>query len=213
MKPVESQTLLNQLNWRYATKKFDPTKKVSAEDWNTLEQALILSASSYGLQPWHFVVITSQAVKDSLVAASWGQQQVAQASHVVVFSVKKGVDAAWVDKYIQRISEVRGVPAEKLSGYRDMMIGSITKAGPEGVDVWSTKQVYIALGNLLTSAAMLGIDACPMEGIMQAKYDEILGLPAKGYAAVCVATVGYRAADDKVGKKVRFEAKDVVTHI
>jgi len=215
MKPVENQTLLHQLKWRYATKKFDATKKIPAEDWNTLEQAVILSASSFGLQPWHFVVITSQAVKDSLVPASHGQHQVAQASHVVVFAVKKGVDDAYVDKYINRISEVRGVPVEKLAGFKGAMTGTIAHLGSVGTDAWSSKQVYIAIGNLLTSAAMLGIDAAPMEGINPGHYDQILGLEKKGYATLAIVALGHRASDDAAAhhKKVRFKAEDVVTRI
>jgi nitroreductase len=215
MKPVENHTLLKQLQWRYATKKFDATRKIPAEDWNTLEQALILSASSYGLQPWHFVVITSQAVKDSLVPASYGQQQVAQASHVVVFTVKKGLDEAYVDKHIKRISEVRGAPVEKLAGFKGAMTGTISHLGSVGTDAWSSKQVYLAMGNLLTSAAMLGIDAAPMEGINPGEFDQILGLDPKGYATLAIVAVGYRASDDSTAHhpKVRFHASDVVTHI
>jgi nitroreductase len=215
MKPVENHTLLNQMKWRYATKKFDPTKKISAEDWSALEQALILSPSSYGLQPWHFVVVTSQKMKDQLVPASFGQQQVSHASHVVVFAVNKGVNADFVQKYINRIAEVRGVPAEKLDGYKGMMVGTIAKMDAASIEAWGSKQVYIALGNLLTSAAMLGIDACPMEGISPTQYDQILGLDKKGFATLMIATLGYRASDDTASHypKVRFKAEDVVTHI
>ncbi len=215
MKPVENQTLLNQLTWRYATKAFDPSKKISPEDWNTLEQAVILTPSSYGLQPWHFTVVTSQSVKDSLVPASYGQQQVAQASHVVVLSLKKGVDEAYVDKYIKRISEVRGAPIEKLAGFKGMMTGTVAQLGAVGVDAWSSRQVYIAMGFLLASAAVLGIDACPMEGIIGTQYDQILGLDKQGYSTLAVVPLGYRAADDATAKypKVRFKAEDVVTHV
>jgi len=215
MKPVDNQTLLNQLKWRYATKKFDPAKKISAEDWNTLEQALILTASSYGLQPWHFTVVTNPKVKEELQAAAFGQHQVTQASHVVVFSMNKSVNEGYVEKYIQRISEVRGVPAEKLAGYKGMMVGTIAKQDVATTEAWSAKQVYIALGNLLTSAAMLGIDACPMEGISPAKFDEILGLDKKGFATLMIATLGYRASDDSAAHhpKVRFKSEDVVTHV
>jgi nitroreductase len=215
MKPVENQTLLKQLKWRYATKKFDPTRKIPATDWSTLEQALIATASSYGLQPWHFVVITSPSIKEKLKAVSYGQPQLVDASHVVVFAMKKALDASYVHKYIERIAEVRGVPVEKLEGFKGMMLGTISKLDTAAVDAWSAKQVYIALGTLLTSAAMLGIDACPMEGIDSAKYDEILSLDKKGYATLMIATLGYRASDDPAAKapKVRFKNEDVVTHI
>ena len=215
MKPLDNATLLNQLKWRYATKKFDPAKKVSAEDWNTLEQAIILSASSFGLQPWHFVVVTSPVVKAQLVAASYGQPQVADCSHLVVFAVKKGLDAEHVDKHLQRISEVRGTPMEKLAGFKGAMTGTIAQLGAEGTDAWSAKQVYIALGTLLTSAALLGIDSSPMEGIKPPQYDQILGLDKKGYATLVVAGVGYRSSEDATAHhpKVRFKTEDVVTHV
>ena len=215
MKPVENQTLLKQLNWRYATEKFDPTRKISHDDWNTLEQALIATASSFGLQPWHFVVITSQKLKDELVAASFGQQQIADASHVVVFAVKKGIDAEHVRKYLQRISEVRGVPVEQLEGFKKALLKTIARHDSKALDEWSSKQVYIALGNLLTSAAMLGIDTCPMEGINVPRYDAILGLDQRGYGTLMIATLGYRDPSDSAATdiKVRFKADDVVTHL
>jgi nitroreductase len=215
MKPVDNEILLNQLQWRYATKKFDATKKISPQDWKTLEQVLIATPSSYGLQPWHFVVVTSPAVKQQLLPASYGQTQVVEASHVVVFAVKKQVDADHVQKHIDRISEVRGVPSEKLDGYKAMMVGTVSKQQPHENQAWSAKQLYIALGNLLTSAALLGIDACPMEGIVPAKFDEILGLEKQGLKTMFIATLGYRAADDHTAKapKVRFKAEELVTYV
>jgi nitroreductase len=215
MPTVQGTTLLDQLSWRYAVKKFDPAKKVFPADWKTLEQAAMLAPSSFGLQPWKFFVITSAAMKEKLTAASHGQAQIRDCSHLVVFTVRKGIDAGYVDKYIRRISEVRGVPPAALEGFRTTMVGSIAAQSAEQVDAWSSRQVYVALGFLISAAALLGIDACPMEGIDPGKYNEILGLTSQGLAAMCVAAVGYRAADDPASrhKKVRFEASDVVTHI
>ena len=223
MKPVENparvvdtESLLRQLNWRYATKQFDPSRKIPAADWAALEQALVLTPSSFGLQPWKFIVVTDQPVKEKLVAASWGQRQLADASHVVVFAIKKEMGAAEVKRYVDRIAEVRGVSADSLEGYRKMMADSL--AGPikaAGVDGWSARQTYIALGGFLTAAAVLGIDACPMEGFEPAQYDQILGLGKKGYAAVVVATAGYRAAGDTYAgaPKVRFKVEEVVERV
>jgi nitroreductase len=216
MKPVGNETLLQQLNWRYATKKFDPARKIPAEDWRTLEQALILSPSSYGMQPWKFVVVTDPAVKERLVPLSWGQRQVADASHTVVFAVRKGLDAADIDRYLARIAEVRGVTVESQAGFRKMLVGSVEAATRGGfLDNWMTHQVYIALGQFMAAAAMLGIDTCPMEGIEPAKYDEVLGLPAQGYATVVACPAGYRAADDRCAAlaKVRFPAEEVIRRI
>jgi nitroreductase len=213
MKPVSDETVLTQLRWRYATKKFDPARKISPEDWRTLEQAVILSPSSYGLQPWKFVVVTDQAVKEKLVPISWGQRQVADASHTVVFAVRKGLNAADVDKYLARIAQVRNTTVEAQAGFRKMMLGSIEGAAKAGhLDQWMTHQVYIALGQYMAAAAMLGIDTCPMEGIEPAKYDEVLGLAGTGYATVVACPAGYRAADDAYARlpKVRFAAEDVI---
>ncbi len=215
-KPVSNETLLQQLRWRYAVKRFDATRKISAEDWQTLEQALVLTPSSFGLQPWRFVVITDQAIKDQLVPISWGQRQVAEASHVVVFAARKPLTEADVDRYVARTSEVRGVAVESLAGFKKMMMSSLVPP-PAGVDIqhWAALQSYIALGNFMTSAAMLGIDTCPMEGIVPEKYDELLGLPREGLGTVVVAVAGYRAPDDNyaVLPKVRFKAEDVIQTI
>jgi nitroreductase len=210
--------LLASLSWRYATKKFDPSKKIDAALWSTLEQALVLSPSSYGLQAWRFVVVTDTATRQKLRAVSWNQPQITDASHMVVFCRKNELTAADVDVYVDRIAQVRGASKADLEGYRNMMVGSVTNPPslPGGDMVTYTRsQVYIALGQFLTAAALLGVDACPMEGFDPKGYNEILNLPAQGYSAVVVATAGYRAADDMFGtmKKVRFEAKDVIKHV
>jgi nitroreductase len=215
MSTIPGDSLLQQLNWRYATKKFDPAKKIPSADWAVLEQALVLTASSYGLQPWKFIVVTDPALKAKLRPASWNQAQVEDCSHHVVFTVKEDVSEADVDRFISRIAEVRGVTPESLAGYRGFMVGDLVQ-GPRHAIIkeWAARQAYIAMGNLLTSAALLGIDACPFEGIEPAKYDEILGLKGTGYATVAACPLGYRAADDKYANapKVRFDPRDVVEH-
>jgi nitroreductase len=215
VKPVDNQTLLKQLDWRYATEKFDPTRKIPAEDWGTLEKALIATASSFNLQPWHFVVITSNEMKQRLLDASWQQPQVKQASHIVVFAVKKVLDESHAQKCVDRTSQVRGVTAESLHGYRHALLKTISRMDSAAAESWSARQVYIAVGTLLTSAALLGIDACPMEGIVPQKFDQILGLDKKGYGTLLITTLGYRAADDDAAHelKVRFKAEDLVTRI
>ncbi len=216
MHTIAHNQLIGQLNWRCATKQFDPQRKISSADWTTLEEALVLTPSSFGLQPWKFVVVTDPAIRDKLVAASWGQRQVAEASHLVVFAIKKNLGEQDIDRHLNRVAEVRGVPRESLGSYRDMMVGSIVKGRNDAERrVWATKQVYIALGNFLTSAALLGIDACPMEGIEPAKYDEILGLDKQGLGAVVAAAAGYRAATDNYSqaKKVRFPRDEVLVKV
>jgi nitroreductase len=216
MTPISTKSLVGALRWRYATKKFDPAKKIPSDTWAALEEALVLSPSSYGLQPWKFIVVQDKATKEKLSAASYGQPQAIECSHFVVFAGRKNLDAADVDRYIARISEVRGVPEAGLKGYSDLMKGSTERARAAGrLDAWMAHQVYIALGELLTSTALLGVDSCPMEGIDAPKFDEILGLTAKGYAALCACAVGYRSAEDGYAgaPKVRFKAENVIIHI
>lgn len=215
-KPVSNEILLEQLRWRYAVKKFDPLRKIPANDWQALEQALVLTPSSFGLQPWKFVVITDQVTKEKLVPMSWNQRQVADASHVVVYAVRKPLTESDVDRFVAITAEIRGVSVESLGGFKKMMMGSLVPP-PPGFDInhWATLQAYIALGNFMTSAAMLGIDTCPMEGIVPAKYDELLGLTQERFGTAVVCVAGYRAADDKYASlpKVRFPATEVVRHI
>ena len=213
---ISNDSLLDSLRWRYATKKFDPTRKISAADWATLEEALVLSPSAFGIQPWKFIVITDQATKEALVPHSWGQRQVADCSHLVVFAYKKEMEIGYIDRYLQRIVDVRGVAMEALAGYRKMMVGTLVDGVKyEQVASWNRRQAYIALGNFMTCAALLGIDTCPMEGLLPEKYDEILGLPERGFMTGAACPAGYRAADDAYAAlaKVRFEKKDLVEYI
>jgi nitroreductase len=213
---TSNENLLAQLNWRYATKSFDPAKKISARDWAALEQALILTPTSYGFQPYRFLVITDQATKEKLVEHSWNQKQPTGCSHFVVFAAKESVNEADVDHYLARVAEVRGVPVASLDFFKKMLVGDIVE-GPrsQSQHEWATRQAYIALGNFMTAAALVGIDTCPMEGIDPVKYDEILDLPAKGYHAVVACASGYRSADDKyaTAPKVRYSASELVIHI
>lgn len=215
-KPVSNDTLLTQLRWRYATKQFDAARKISTEDWRTLEESLLLTPSSFGLQPWRFIVVTDQATKEKLVPASWDQRQVADAPHVVVFAIKKNVGVNEVDHYLGRIAEVRGVTTESLKGFRDVLLGFLSQpADTFSADTWATKQAYIALGNFMTAAALVGIDTCPMEGFVPPQYDEILGLREMGLTAAVACAAGYRSADDKYATlpKVRFPASKLIVHI
>ncbi|MFN0018987.1 MAG: NAD(P)H-dependent oxidoreductase [Pirellulaceae bacterium] len=213
---ISPDALLSQLRWRYATKRFDPTRKIPDQEWRTLEEALILTPSSFGLQPWKFVVITDPAVKAQLPAISWNQRQVLEASHTVVFARRLDVTEEFIDRNIRRIVEVRGGTVEGLAGFKKMLMGSLVPP-PAGFDLqnWAALQCYIALGNFMTSAAVLGIDTCPMEGIVPAKYDELLGLTAKGFATVVVGCAGYRSADDKYASaaKVRFPAEEMIERV
>ena len=213
-RPTDAATLLNQLRWRYAVKKFDASRRIPEATWDVLEEALVLAPSSYGLEPWKFLVIDDPETRQKLVEASWGQRQLVDASHVVVFAVRKDVDAAYVERFVQRIAKARGLDPASLDAYKQMMLGAVTKPA-EQLEVWLARQVYIALGHFLASAALLGVDACPMEGIVPARYDELLGLGQRGLKTLLVATAGYRAADDRYASlaKVRFARDEVIEHV
>jgi nitroreductase len=216
MTPVSTQTVSEALRWRYATKKFDAARKIPAPTWAALEEALVLAPSSFGLQPWKFVVVQDAAARQKLSAAAWGQTQPVECSHFVVFAARKGLDAGDIERFLARTAEVRGVSVESLKGYGGVISGFAERGRKEGfLDAWCAKQAYIALGQLMACAALLGVDACPMEGIDPAKFDEILGLPAKGYGALCACAVGYRAGDDKHASlaKVRFKSQDVIMRV
>jgi nitroreductase len=207
------ETLLECLNWRYATKKFDPNQIISDDTWQTLCEALVLTPSSYGLQPWKFWVITNQKLKEELKPLSWNQAQVTDCSHFVVFSIKKNLTADGVDRFVERTAEVRGTTTESMTAYRNIIVGDVIDGSRSLiVNEWATRQAYIALGNFMTSAALLGVDTCPMEGIEPTNYDRLLGLSSKGYATVVACAAGYRAEDDKYAglAKVRFPMSEVI---
>lgn len=210
---ISQDTLLTQLNWRYATKKFDAEKKLDDSTWNTLEESLVLTPSSFGLQPWKFLIVTDLKIKEQLKAFSWNQSQITDCSHLVVFLAKTSMEESYVDHFVDRMCAVRSITPDKVAGYRNMMVGDVVH-GARGkmAAVWSTHQLYIALGNLMTCAALIGVDTCPLEGIEPEKYDDILDLKGSGYATRVACAVGYRHSEDAYAKarKVRFEKKEML---
>jgi len=216
MSTVTTSQVLDQLRWRYATKQFDPNRKISAADWSALEDALVLTPSSYGLQPWKFYVITDQHLKDSLIQASYNQRQVADCSHLLVMAVPTKVTEDDVDRLIDATAQVRGIDPEALDGYRNLMVGDIvTGARSKDAVGWAKLQSYIALGNFMTAAALIGIDTCPMEGFIPTAFDEALDLDQKGLTTAVLCPAGYRSADDKYANlpKVRYPKSHVIEHI
>lgn len=214
--PMTPDTLVTALRWRYATKKFDPSRLIPADAWSALEEALVLTPSSFGLQPWKFFVVNDPALRARLVPASWNQTQPVDASHFVVFARRDSLPESEIDRYVARVAEVTGTPAASLEGLRSMMAGFRGKACREGwLNAWADRQVYIALGTFMTGAAALGIDTCPMEGLDPGQYDEILGLTGSGFSTVVACAAGYRAADDPYAArpKVRYPAADVITRL
>ncbi len=201
----------DSLNWRYATKKFDPTKKLNKSQLDSLMEALRLSPSSFGLQPWKFVVVENPSLRQELRKHAWNQDQITDAAVLIVLCAKTKVDAVYIKKFIATIAKTTQAPLESLVGYEKTMLGAMGAKTPEVISEWSKRQVYIALGMLLSACAQAGIDACPMEGFDPKKFDELLGLSQEGIESVVLCAVGYRSQDDHYAnsKKVRFERKEV----
>ncbi|MGJ8694727.1 MAG: NAD(P)H-dependent oxidoreductase [Verrucomicrobiaceae bacterium] len=213
MTSLSPEAVLDSLRWRYATKVFDKERNIPSEAWSAIEDSLVLTPSSFGLQPWHFVVITDQSVKEQLLPHSWNQTQVTECSHFVVLAARQSAGDPEIQEWIDQLGKVRQVGADSLSGYQQMMSGFMGAMSQDQIQHWAKLQTYIALGQLMTTAAVTGIDACPMEGFNPAEYDRILDLPEKGYTASVACALGYRSPDDKYAElpKVRFEKEALLT--
>lgn len=211
---MTNEQLIKQLKWRYAVKKFDAARKVSDADWQVLEESLILAPTSFGLQPYKFIVVTDEALKSELQPFAWNQPQVTSCSHLVVIATKKEVSEADVDAYMKRIMEVREIGyTDDIKNLEGMIKGFRKNAETQGwMGQWTHKQSYIALGFLMQTAAIMGIDTCPMEGFNPSDFDRILGLDEEGYSAAVLCPVGYRAQEDWLAglAKVRFRKEDLV---
>jgi nitroreductase len=212
---ISTEKLLASLRWRYATKKFDATRKIPAATWDAIEESLVLTPSSFGLQPWKFLVIRDPGVRANLALESWKQPQVTEASHYLVLTARTDLTTADIDAWTARMSEVQGTPPETVAMLKGMIEGFAQAMSHEARHAWNIRQAYIVLGQLMTTAAVLGIDACPMEGLSPAGYDHLLGLEGSGYATVVACALGYRAADDKYAEmpKARFDRSRVISHI
>jgi nitroreductase len=210
---LSHETLLKTLEWRYAVKAFDPSRKISSHAWDTLEESLRLTPSSYGMQPWKFLIVQQTEVREALRLASWNQKQVTDSSHFVVFTHKETITEADVDHYVRAVASIRGITEQSLAGLRQVILGDIVK-GPRSkvIQEWAARQCYIALGNFMTAAALLGVDTCAMEGLDPLQYDRILGLTGTGYRTVMACAAGYRSAEDPFAsmKKVRYPKQEVI---
>lgn len=208
-------TILENRTWRYATKKFDNTKKISSDDLELLLEATRLSASSYGLQPYHVFVITNIEIREQLKPVSWGQSQITDASHLIVFAHQTDFGGELVDDYLKNVADTRNVSMDTLNGYGDFAKSKLVDLPQKTKEEWTAKQVYIALGNLMQAAAELKIDTCPMEGFEAKAYDEILNLAGKDLTTSVVIPIGYRSSEDETQNfpKVRKTNKELFTHI
>lgn len=210
---VPSETLLEALRWRYATKAFDAGRSIPDDLWQTLEDTLVLTPSSYGLQPWRFLVIRDAALKAELRPHSWNQSQITDASHLVVLLSRRRIEGRDLDRLIEATATSRGLDPATLAGYRQMMAKDLVD-GPRSATIerWASNQVYIALGNLMTAAALLGIDTCPIEGFSPPDYDRLLGLDDSDYRSCVVCACGYRSSEDRYAglAKVRYDRSELI---
>ncbi len=212
---VPPEKLLQSLRWRYATKQFDASKKIPADVWDAIEESLVLTPSSFGLQPWQFLVIQDPAVRMSLLPESWKQPQVTEASHFVVLTARTDLTQDDIDAWVACMAEVRGAEISTLAPMKGVIEGFAQAMSHEQRHEWNVRQVYIALGQLMATAAALGIDACPMEGISASGYDHVLGLAGGEHSTVVACALGYRADSDKYSAipKARFDRSRVIRHI
>jgi nitroreductase len=187
---------ITNANWRYATKKFDTTKKVSKEDLETLKEAIRLSASSFGLQPYRVLIIENPELRAKLQPAAWGQSQIVDASQLIVFANITNFGETEIDVCLANTTKTRGLPADALKGYGDFMKSKIVILPEDVRNTWASKQTYLALGNLMNAASELKIDVTPMEGFEPAQVNEILGLGKLVLNATLLATIGYRHEED-----------------
>lgn len=208
-------SLTNALRWRYATKVFDPEKSVAEPIVEAILEAGNLTATSYGLQPYQFVVIRNQDIQEKLVTSSYGQRQVADASHVIVIAVRTNIDENYIREFVGMLENQRDLAPGRLDRYENVMVGAITGMTDEHRLEWAIRQAYIALGTLLAACGSLQIDSCPMEGFVPSEYNDLLGLSEKKLHAAVVLPIGYRAPDDETQHltKVRKHVDDMTIHI
>ncbi len=213
---LSPSALVADLQWRYAVKQFDADRIIPEDQWTALEQALVLSPSSYGLQPWNFIVVRDKAVRQRLFLASMGQRKIIESSHLVVFAARTNITEVDISRWTSRLAELRNAPAADLAKLHSVMSNDLVSGPRHAIAAeWAKRQVYLALGVFLTSAAVTGIDTCPMEGFDPKAYDDILGLASRGYSTAVVATAGYRSSKDTTASeiKVRYARSDVVMSV
>jgi nitroreductase len=205
-------SLKNALEWRYATKQFDPTKKVSETDFNELLALMRLTPSSFGLQPWKFIVVETPQLREKIKTIAWNQSQITQASHLIVLTRPSTLTPQDVDRYITSIAKTRNTPKENLSKYQDIILTFLSKMDDPQKKSWMEKQLYIAFGFLMMACAIKHIDACPIEGFAPPELDSLLDLPKRGLNAIALCAIGYRAQTDHhaTAPKVRYPLSDIV---
>lgn len=207
--------IIKDLEWRYAVKKFDSSKEIEVSKLERIKKAFNLTATSYGLQPIKMVVLKNKDLQEQLVEFSYGQRQVAQASHILILCIEKKIDAEYISGYFKKVKDIRGTSDSVLEPFKKELVNEFTKMDTKQIEQWAINQVYLAMGNLLTICAVEQLDACPMEGFSPDSYDELLNLSSKGLRSVLVLPIGYRAEDDIFSgfKKVRRDMENSIIYI
>lgn len=207
------KNITEALMWRYATKKFDTNKKLNDETLNQILEAGRLSPSSFGLQPWKFILVENTELRAKLREAGYDQVQITEASHVLIIASRNDLSEDYVDNYMKSTALAQNVTVDTLSEFKSYLMNTISsKPNAEVIKNWNARQVYISLGIMLETAALLEVDTCPMEGFENAKYDELLGLNELGYSSVVMLTLGYRDESDESLKraKSRFGTEEII---
>ena len=209
------ENIIGDLEWRYAVKKFDDQRILEDAKVDKLKHAFNLTATSYGLQPIKLLILKNKELQRQLVPHSWDQQQVEQASHLLIFCTEAAIDGDYIQSYFERVKQIRGTSDEILNPFKEALLSNFAQLNSQQIQQWAKNQAYLAMGNLLTICAIEKIDSCPMEGFEPKAYDNLLGLEAKGLRTVLVMPVGYRAEDDMFSgfKKVRRNLEDSVIEI
>lgn len=204
--------ILDALEWRYAVKKFDDKASLTEQQILEVKNAFNLSASSYGLQPYKMIVVQNPDLKEKLVPASYGQKQISQSAALLVFAVRTDFGMDYIDRYFDLVSETRKISMDQLSAYKNFVKGVFEKKSKEEINTWAVKQVYLSMGHMLATLALMKIDSCPMEGIDPSAYDQVLGLEEQGLKTVVAMPIGVRDQEDPVAllPKVRKDISEII---
>jgi nitroreductase len=214
MTRMDPSLLVQCLTVRYSVKQFDGNQKIDQTTWEALAQSLVLTPSSYGLQPWKFVVVTNKELKQKLRAVSFNQPQVEDCSHFIIFCARTHMDATWIDKHLNHIAQVRNITRASLQKLFEITFNDLCGFRKEHAPASNAQQCFIALGNLITGAAALGVDTCPLEGFLPKEYNKILFPDSTDWNCIVACATGYRSCQDKFANlaKVRFPIEHVIEY-
>lgn len=209
-----TDNIIDALHWRYAVKIFDKEKKISDADLSTILESGRLAPSSMGIEPWNFIVVENPDIRAKLRVVGYDQPKITDASHIIVIARRTDVRETIADETIERTAKIQGVDPSTLAQFRQMLDGSMQKKSATELDAWIRAQTYIPLGMMIETAALLGIDTCPMEGFDPKGINEALGLAEKHLTATTMLALGYRDEDPTaIRPKVRRSVEDAIAFV